>query len=91
MSKEHIVTIPEVYLLILAVNGNMGSGDVPDFMRQWAKKEVDRLGLERQYRNLQKEHIDELRSRLRKTLGNEMTNKLENSLSEVTAKIMGAL
>ena len=36
-----IIDIPENYLLWIATHGNMGTGDLPKFLQNWAVKKVN--------------------------------------------------
>ncbi|KKN78340.1 hypothetical protein LCGC14_0351990 [marine sediment metagenome] len=73
----HKVDIPETYLLIIAVHGKMGDGELPDFMRMWAQKECRNLGISEKVSKLQNEKMIELKNRLSKVIGSENVNKIE--------------
>jgi len=88
---KHTVEIPELFLLVIAIHGNMGDGELPDLMKIWARGECGRLGLSEKFRELQKECLDELRLRLRNTLGNDLMNDLENEIDKVTGIIGGVI
>jgi len=78
------VEIPEVYLLTIAVHGNMGSGELPDLMKAWALKECKRAGLEKRVKALQEERLKELAKRLRNTLGDDFMDKVDVELNKVS-------
>ncbi len=50
--KTVTVEIPEPYLLLIAVAGKMGSGELLDSMKFWAEKECVKHGLEKDMLNL---------------------------------------
>lgn len=87
MSNKHTITIPEFYLLTLAVHGNMGDGEIPDLMKRWARQECERLGLGAELRKLQEERRAELNRRLRNTLGDEFVDKIENTINKTMDKL----
>jgi uncharacterized protein (DUF3820 family) len=76
------VDIPENYLLIIAAHGNMGSGELPDFMKMWAQKICRENGLDSKLRELQIANAKELRSRISNTLGADAMERIDASISE---------
>lgn len=87
LSAEHTVTIPEFYLLTLAVHGNMGDGEIPDLMKNWAKRECERLNLGVELQKLQEQRRLELNQRLRNSLGDEFVDKIESTINQTITKL----
>lgn len=83
LRKQYVVAIPEYFLLILAVGGNMGDGEIPSLMQEWARKEVKRLGFINQYVQMQVEHAGDLGKRLEKTLGLDVAKDIEKEIKKV--------
>lgn len=77
------VEIPKWYLLTLAVNGNMGDGELPTIMRIWAQKECERLGIYDEMRELQKDRPREMEKRLRGVLGDEAVGQIVTEIGKV--------
>lgn len=82
MNKKHAVEIPEIYLLVLATYGSLGSGKVPKLMQAWATSECERLGLHDQFVALQRRNLVELRERLKNTLGQESVDYIDSAISK---------
>jgi len=84
---EIFVKIPKDYLLILAVHGNMGDGEIPDFMRIWAEKTCLQCNMETELRELQSERLKELKSRISKVLGEPAVNQITEEC-EAAGKVL---
>ena len=82
-----IVDIPENYLLIIASHGNMGSGDLPTFMKMWAQKLCVENGLSEKLREAQIENTIQLRTRISNVLGTDSMQKIDASISEAIKKL----
>ena len=79
---EHNVDIPEWYLLVIATRGDMGDDDLPGFMQTWAEKECARLGLNEKLREERRENLKRLRERMKKTLGNDLVEEIEECIDD---------
>lgn len=84
---KHTVEIPESFLLTIAICGKMGSGELPALIQAWAAKECERLGLKDVLKELQEKAIIELGQRMQKVLGKDVTDKLNNILSQTMQKV----
>ena len=73
---NHPIYIPEDFLLIVAVHGNMGDGELRDLMRTWAQNECRKLHLLEKLKELQNQRLLELTMRLRNVLGDEVMDNL---------------
>jgi hypothetical protein len=83
-SKTHEVEIPELYLLILAVHGNMGDGEIPGLMKAWARGECERLELREELMRMQNERVRELRDRILKVEGGkELVAAVDKTIKDV--------
>lgn len=71
------VEIPTVFLLTLAVFGNMGDGKIPDLMRAWAVSACERAGLDEELAQLRNDRYEELKKRVSKVYGSEMIGSVE--------------
>jgi len=87
MDGKLSIEIPKQYLLIIAVHGNMGDGELPDIMRIWAQNECRRLGIEKQLIELQNDHLRELEKRMRNVLGDDVMDKLTTNIKKVAKAI----
>lgn len=81
------IEVPEIFLLTVAVYGNMGDGELPDLMASWARKKCIELGLGGRLVELQEERREELESRLRKVMGEKFVNGLKNEIDMAIEKL----
>lgn len=79
--------MPEYYLLTLAVHGNMGDGELPDLIKNWAKKQCAALGLGDELKRLQIERHTELKRRLRNALGDDLVDEIDTTINQVMHKL----
>lgn len=84
IAKQHQVEIPEIYLLILAVYGNMGDGQIPKFMQDWATRECLRLGLHDKLEKERQERYQELKQRVANVIGAQAIEQIENEALKVS-------
>ena len=68
------VNIPIEWLLILATHGNMGTGQIPDIMKRWAKAKLCDAGYKDIYMQCQQEKIRQLTQNLKNVTGEEFTD-----------------
>lgn len=87
---NHKISIPEWYLLTIAVHGNMGDGELPDLMKTWAEKECRRLGLADKVKELKSERLTELKRRLTNTLGADFVGDVEMMIEGTMKKLTGS-
>lgn len=78
---EYKVSIPEWALLTIAVHGNMGDGELPDMMKDWATGECKRLGLDDKLEAERAERYAQLRARLANLLGDDVIEKIDQEVS----------
>jgi len=86
MSK-HKIEIPEIYLIIIATYGKLGTGETPRIMQLWAKQECERLGLRDKVREMQRRNMVELRQQIKNTLGQEAIDSLDNAMNTIIKKL----
>lgn len=80
--KHHSVVIPETALIQIAAVGNMGSGDLTIFIRNWAREECKRLDVD--WSKVANANLQNLRKRLGIIIGEENIAKIDEGLN--TAK-----
>ncbi len=80
---KHTVEIPESFLLTIATCGKMGSGELPTLIQTWATKDCECLGLKDALKELQEKTIIELGQRMQNVLGKDVTDKLNNMISQI--------
>lgn len=88
MANKHLVEIPDIYLLTIAVHGNMGDGELPDLMRVWATRLCRELGLEKELHQMQDERHAELRKRLQNALGERFVSDVEGVVEATMRKVL---
>lgn len=76
-SKEHAISIPESFLLTIAVHGNLGDGELPRFMQVWAEDYCKELGLTADLLSLKNEKYEELRKRVSNIFGSDTVANIE--------------
>lgn len=84
---KHKIEIPENYLLLIAVGGNLGDDKLPGCMRIWAQGECEKLGLSGKVKTSQTVYLNELKTRLKNKLGEDNFKLLENSLEAIIKNI----
>lgn len=77
--KNHAVSIPETTLVQIAAVGNMGSGDLTLFARNWAREECKRLSVD--WSKAADANLQLLRDRLASTIGTENMDKVDEGLN----------
>jgi len=87
MSEKVRVEIPVTYLLIIACYGNMGDGELPDLMRNWAERKCKELGHAEDLRKMKEEKILTLKTRLTNVLGEKLVGKLEEEIGMAVSLI----
>lgn len=81
MDKTLTVKIPVEWLLILATQGNMGSGEIPDIMQRWAKDQLIQSRYQQEYSDRQKEVMQETLQRLKNVIGDDETAKVMKAIA----------
>lgn len=74
---ERTVSIPESFLLTIAVYGNMGDGDLPKLMQIWAENKCKDLGLASEMSSLRNERYEELKQRVSNVFGSDTAERIE--------------
>lgn len=85
--NKHKIEMPELYLIIIATYGKLGTGDTPRLMQLWAKQECKRLGLTDKLREMQRRNIIELRQQIKNTLGKETLDSLDKTMNDMINKL----
>ncbi|MEM8780563.1 MAG: hypothetical protein AAGF26_17205 [Cyanobacteria bacterium P01_G01_bin.49] len=85
------VDIPIEWLLILAVHGNMGDGEIPDIMKRWAKDLLIEFGYESEYTKRQEERLLALTNRLKNVLGDAEASKAIGHINRAIGNMNSSL
>lgn len=83
------VEIPIEFLLTVAVWGNMGDGELPDLMCNWAQRLCKENGLSDQLAERRRKKTEALSKRLKNVLGNDLFDKMTGIIDETMGKITG--
>jgi len=90
MEKNHSleqklnIEMPVIYLLVLAIGGDMWTSKVSDFMRIWAERVCVANGYEKELKIIQLEKLVKHKVCLKTILGEELMKKLEDGTNEVS-------
>lgn len=90
-TKTVTVEIPEAYLIILAVHGNMGDGEVPILMQDWAERQCKQLGLGRKMEDEKIKRYEIVRERATKILGPKMIEQIERTAEAIFPPIQAVM
>jgi len=77
MERKVSVYMPVEWLLILAVHGNMGDGEIPDLMKRWAIEKLRESGFHGRYKKMQEERLIELKKRIANVIGQDKVDQIE--------------
>lgn len=84
---KHNVEIPETYLIHIAVCGKMGTGELLDSMKFWARSQCNKLGLQKELEEAQINNIKKLQKGLENTIGKEKVKIINNAILETIQKL----
>ena len=79
--QNHTIQIPEAYLLILAAQGKMGSGEIPKMMQRWAEEACEQLGLQQKMLDEKRRNYEEVKARAQNILGSNTVAEVENKVA----------
>jgi hypothetical protein len=91
LDKKYSVEIPEWYLLTIATWGNLGDNELPELMQLWAEKECNRLGLKEKLSAERKLKLEILTQRMKRTLGNELTEEITDYVNQAVDKFKDSI
>lgn len=89
MMETVTVEMPIPYLLQIAVAGKMGDGELLDLMKIWAQRECTKNGLEQNMHNLMGKRLNEMRRRLKNTIGDDLVTVIDTAITGVVSKLTG--
>jgi len=76
------VRMRDDYLLNIATHGNMGTGELSDFMKMWAQRECVRAGLGERFLAMQGEKLLQVKAQLKNLLGDDAVAFIDNGIQE---------
>ena len=86
--KTHDVIMPEYYLLVIAVYGNMGDGELPELMKQWASSECRRLGLNNKLEELRAEKLKNIEKIIANIVGKHRTEEIAGFINKTIDELI---
>ncbi len=82
MNGEVTVNIPKLWLLHIATYGDMGSGELGEFLKNWAVKTAIENGLSEELETERKTKLKQLGVNLSNILGMDMVRDIQNSVDD---------
>lgn len=83
------ISIPLYYLLQIAVQGKLGSGELPSLMQRWAQNELRDNGYEEQLINAQNENIEIMKKNLKNVIGEDIVKTINVKIARAIELLDG--
>lgn len=85
------IEVPVWYLIQVAVYGNMGTGELPKIMQNWAQKQLNEHGYDKVFKEEQNKRLKELLTSIHNVIGDEGIKIINNGIADAVSGLSMAM
>jgi len=74
--------------MCVAVHGNMGTGELPELFKVWARTILNEKGYDAILKEKQKENLEKLRKGIQNALGKAVAENIDKAVNDVVDTFM---